>query len=107
MEVFNMSKFSGKCDFYDEIEIFGLENILKSKVYIGDSKEPLSLTCLEDCIPYYPHIVYMSAKTNGVGTIRLTEKSYIDMREDEFGPSPYLEYYRKELEREKEKYGIK
>jgi hypothetical protein len=30
-----MSKYSGKCDFWDEIEIFGLEKILKSKIYLG------------------------------------------------------------------------
>ena len=41
-----MSRFSGKCDFFDEIEIFGLEHILNSEVYVGDSKEPLKLTCL-------------------------------------------------------------
>ena len=39
-----MSNFSGKCDLYDHIEIHGLENTLKSKIYVGyDSKEPLNI----------------------------------------------------------------
>lgn len=38
-----MSRFSGKCDFCDEIEIFGLDHILNSDVYVGDSKQPLRL----------------------------------------------------------------
>lgn len=32
-----MSRFSGKCDLCDEIEIFGLERILNSDVYVGDT----------------------------------------------------------------------
>lgn len=39
-----MSRFSGKCDFCDEIETVGLDKILNAEVYVGDSKEPLNLT---------------------------------------------------------------
>lgn len=97
-----MSKFSGKCDFYDEIEIFGLENILKSKVYIGNSKEPLKLTCRKDCIPYYPYVVTASAKTNSVGTIFLTERSWVDIEAERYGELSCHNHYRKLLEKELE-----
>ena len=38
-----MSKFSGKCDFCDTIEICGLEKILNSKIYLGKSEIPLEI----------------------------------------------------------------
>ena len=98
-----MSKFSGKCDFYDEIEIFGLENILKSKVYIGDNKKPLTLTCREDCIPYYPYVVTASAKTNNVGTIFLTNKSWVDIEAERYGEMSCHKHYRELLKKELEK----
>jgi len=97
-----LSKFSGKCDFYDEIEIFGLENILNSKIYIGDSKEPLKLTCRKDCIPYYPYVVTASAKTNGVGTIFLTEKSWVDIEAERYGGYPFHNHDRELLKKELE-----
>lgn len=97
-----MSKFSGKCDFYDEIEIFGLENILNSRIYVGDNKEPLELTCREDCIPYYPYIVTASAKTNGVGTIFLTDKSWVDIEAEKYGEYPFHNHYRDLLKKELE-----
>ena len=102
MEVVQLSKFSGKCDFYDEIEIFGLENILNSKVYVGDNKEPLNLTCRKDCIPYYPYVVTASAKTNGVGTIFLTEKSWVDIESERYGEFGCHNYYRELLKKELE-----
>ena len=98
-----MSKFSGKCDFYDEIEIFGLENILKSKVYVGENKEPLNLTCREDCIPYYPYVVTCSVKTNNVGTIHLTSKSWVDIEAEKYGEFGCHNHYRELLKKELEK----
>lgn len=82
-----MSRFSGKCDFCDEIEIFGLDCILNSKVYVGQSADPLELHCLADCVPYYPYIVSSSYMDNvgKRGVIRLTEKSWVDIEEDRYG----------------------
>lgn len=77
-----MSKYSGKCDFYDHIEIFGLDNVLASNIYIGDNPVPLRIDSQKDCIPYYAHLVSMSATTNGVGHIVLSERSYIDVAEE-------------------------
>ena len=103
-----MSKFSGKCDFYDEIEIFGLDRILTAKVYIGDSDYPLSLKTYADCIPYFPHIITMSFydKTTGRHIIRLSEKSWVDIEEERYGKMPIHDYYRKLLQEEKEKYNV-
>ena len=97
-----MSRFSGKCDFCDEIEIFGLEHILNSEVYVGDSEDPLNLTCLADCVPYFPHIVCLShhdTKKN-CGHIRLTDKSWVDIEAERYGEHQIHEYYREELRKE-------
>lgn len=97
-----MSRFSGKCDFYDEIEIFGLEYVLNSKVYIGDSQEPLKLTCLADCVPYYPHIICVAHhdNANNCGYIRLTEKSWVDIEAERYGNLRVHDYYKKQLQEE-------
>lgn len=95
-----MSRFSGKCDFYDEIEIFGLDKILKSEVYVGDSDEPLKLNCLADCVPYYPYVVVTSATSGDRATIRLTSKSWVDIEEDRYGHFASHDYYRKILQEE-------
>jgi hypothetical protein len=98
-----MSRFSGKCDFYDEIEIFGLENILKSKVFVGPSKEPLKLTSRRDCIPYYPYVVMASYYNDGVGCLFLTAKSWVDIEEERYGKShPLFDIYREMLKEELE-----
>lgn len=95
-----MSRFSGKCDFCDEIEIVGLDEILNAEVYVGDSKEPLKLTCLADCIPYYPYVISVSSHTDGKLYIRLTSKSWVDISEDRYGHMRMHDYYRKVLEEE-------
>ena len=97
-----MSRFSGKCDFCDEIKIFGLEHILNSEVYVGDSEEPLKLTCLADCVPYYPHIVSVAHhdNVNNCGYIRLSEKSWVDIEAERYGEHQIHEYYREELRKE-------
>ena len=100
-----MSKFSGKCDFYDEIEIFGLDRILTAKVYIGDSDYPLSLKTYADCIPYFPHIITMSFTSENQTVIRLSEKSWVDIEEHRYGKMPIHDYYRQLLKEEKEAYG--
>ena len=97
-----MSRFSGKCDFCDEIEIFGLERILNSDVYVGDSEEPLNLTCLADCVPYFPHIVSIAHHDNVKkrSYIRLTAKSWVDIEEERYGHFRLHDHYRKTLQEE-------
>ena len=100
-----MSRFSGKCDFCDEIEIFGLDYILGSDVYVGDSDEPLKLTCLADCIPYYPYIITVAVHDNakGKGCIELTKKSWVDIEEERYGHHAIHDMYRKFLQEEMER----
>ncbi len=79
-----MSKFSGKCDFYDSIMIHGLPRILSSDIYIGDNIIPLRIDTEKDCIPYYPYLVSTSAMNKeGKSTIVLTSRSYVDINEEE------------------------
>lgn len=97
-----MSRFSGKCDFCDEIEIFGLERILNSDVYVGDSEEPLKLTCLADCVPYYPHIVSVAHHDNVTNRsyIRLSSKSWVDIEIERYGKFRLHDHYKEELRKE-------
>lgn len=101
-----MSRFSGKCDFCDEIEIMGLERILKAKVYVGNSDEPLILNSIEDCIPYYPYVVTTAGFSPGNDVIHLTSKSWVDICEERYGTCNTYQYYRNELAEEMKKYGL-
>ena len=104
-----MSKFSGKFDFYDEISILGLDAVLRSDVYVGGSQEPLRLTCLADCVPYYPYVpsVVAYSSEEGRGYIRLTEKSWVDIEEERCGRHPWYDLCRDELEKAIKEAGIR
>lgn len=100
-----MSRFSGKCDFCDDIDIFGLERILKSNVYLHGREEPLKLTCKEDCIPYYPYIVSSACYLrDGASTLHLSNHPYTD-EIAKYSPRA-AEHYRSELRAEALEYGI-
>ena len=99
-----MSRFSGKCDFYDEIEIHGLDRILSAKVYVGDCTKPLKLKCLADCVPYYPYVVVSSFDLGGCMELHLTSKSWVDIQEERYGHFACYDNYRKILIEEIEKY---
>lgn len=100
-----MSKFSGKCDFYDIIEMYGLDRILAARVCIANTDEELQLNCRADCIKYYPHIVmYSSCNNEGNDCFCLSEKSWVDMEEERYGLHPYYDTYRELLKKEIEKY---
>lgn len=100
-----MSRFSGKCDFHDEIVIAGLEHILNSEVYVGNSAEPLKLTCLADCVPYYPYVVSIAYHDNvkKCGYIKLTEKSWVDIEIERYGKFNIHDYYKQALQEEIER----
>ena len=79
-----MSRFSGKCDLYDHIEICGLENTLKSKIYLGwNSEESLDIKEERDLVPYYPFVISCGAFEHGVGTMHLMSKSWVDYEEED------------------------
>jgi hypothetical protein len=94
-----MSKFSGKCDFYDEICICGIDVILNAKVYVGDEKEPLVLKSLSDCVPYYPYITTASYynSISGERVIFLTDKSWVDIEEERYGHHAMHDIYKNML----------
>lgn len=87
-----MSMYSGKCDLYDTIEVFGEDYILKSKIYIGSNDKPLNFNNIRDLIPYYPHIICTSSGDKTSSIIHLTTESFVDIEEREF-----LEFHLKEI----------
>lgn len=102
-----MSKFSGRCDFCDEIEIFGLDFILRSKVYLGNTSVPLELNCLADCIPYYPYVVASGGYNikDGYGTLYLAAESETERRSkyDPDGAARYRALLDEEIQKNKTK----
>lgn len=83
-----MSKYSGKCDFYDNLCIHEYtEEELKNNIiiYIGNSKNPLKIDSYKSLIPYYPHIISVGSFDNEKrkSTIYLTSKSWVDIEEEE------------------------
>lgn len=88
-----MSRFSGKCDFYDVIEIHKytleeLKNNVKIYVGIGNDKE-IKIEKMSDLIPYYPYLISVGSYDNveRKSVIHLSNRSYVDIEERD-----YLEY---------------
>lgn len=100
-----ISRYSGKCDLFDSIEIHdGLDNLIyNSKVYIYE-KQPdgtykdklLHFEKESDVVPYYAHIIGCAYHNNAENkhVIHLSSKSYPDSHEEEM-----LEWYKKTLVR--------
>lgn len=104
-----MSRFCGKCDFYDCLVIHdGFEKVINGdfEVFLGDRDHPLHFGSLGEVVPYYPHLVSSAAHDNvtGTATIFLTEHSYMDYYEEKYGKSEFTEYYRNQLAKEIAKY---
>ena len=90
----NLSRFSGKFDLFDSIEIHdGLDNLIyNSKVYIYE-KQPdgtykdklLHFEKESDVVPYYAHIIGCAFHDNveNKHVIHLSSKSYPDSHEEE------------------------
>lgn len=97
-----MSRFSGKFDFCDEIDIKGLDRILRCDVYCNGQR--LELKTRRDCIPYYPHIIACSAWDNErrCGSITLSGKSWVDIEEERYGHMKIHDFYREALRKEME-----
>lgn len=95
-----MSRFSGKCDFYDCVASqYTFEEIQNNvKIFVGKSDKPLKIKKMTDLIPYYPYLISLGAYDNvdRKATVRLTSKSYIDLREQDsldFVLKQILRYY--------------
>lgn len=85
----NISRYSGKCDFRDTLEIheYTLEELQNNvKIYVGNSGEPLHIEKMEDTIPYYPCIIGSAwfDNTERKAVIHLSSKSHVDNEEREF-----------------------
>lgn len=80
-----MSKYTGKSDFGDIVEMYTPKDVLNSKVYIHKSK--INFENNEaNLILYYPYLVSsMASSKNDDGSyslvIFLTDENYIDIRE--------------------------
>lgn len=76
-----MSKYSGKCDFYDSIRsINDFIVINKEEVYAyGHNLVPLKIESEKDLVPLYPYMVSLYIG----GKYYLSEKNYIDYHEEE------------------------
>lgn len=85
-----ISKFSGKCDLYDCLDIHQYtEDELKNnvKIYVGYDKEiPLEINAYRDLIPYYPYTISISYFNNveRKSIIYLSKESFVDREEREF-----------------------
>lgn len=97
-----MSIYSGKCDFYDHIEIFGVEKVMNATIYVGDSEVPLKFESEKDMIPYYPYVIYLSVSDDKHTYMRLTNKSWVEIEEADI-LNLYLELFLKYLRKCKRK----
>ena len=76
-----MSRFSGKCDFYDLIDIHGVDKILSCNIYNHKDLIPLRTESVKDLIPYYPYLTSLVNIGKNNGYIRLSRQSFIDYEE--------------------------
>ena len=81
----NISRYSGRCDLKDTLDIFGVNEIInKYKIYAPNQILPLEVNEPKDLIPYYPFLTSsMSSNKETGGVIYLTSESYIDTEERE------------------------
>lgn len=90
-----MSVWTGKCDLQDYLEIYDIlddaekfnEWKAKTEIYIKD--ELIEFVTVEDLIPYYTHIIAMSCGSKEKNTIHLSSKSWLEIEEERYFPSPY------------------
>lgn len=102
-----MSRFSGKCDFYDHLCIYcnnenDIERILSiSDIFIitEDWKEhKLNIKTIKDATKYYPYLISMGVFSKDKHSIVLSKESFIDREEREslqFDIDYVLKYWRK------------
>lgn len=88
-----MSRFCGKCDLYDSVEMIwanGDEEKVQEYIdnakfymYVHDRKMPIKITNRKELALYYPFLTSMSAHSNGKHTVVLCSDSFIDQEEEE------------------------
>lgn len=102
-----MSKWSGKCDFCDHLEMIGAKENFekfkeKTKLYIylpegrGYCKKEIKFSVYEDLIPYFTHIICVSISNKEINEITLSSKSWLET--DNYCPTVYRFDMMKEFE---------
>lgn len=89
-----MSKWTGKCDFCDHLEIIGADenfdeykNNTKLSILTDRGEKPIKFEKYEDLIPYFSHIIILSAYSDGKRTEVLSSKSWLET--DNYCPTTY------------------
>lgn len=95
-----MSKFTGKCDFYDQIEVCGIDSVLNADIEIGNKH--IQLKSLKECALYYPNIISMSCASNDHSYIKLTDDAWFNI-EEKRNLKIEMEWVKKEYRRCKRK----
>lgn len=89
----DISIMSGKCDFSDHIDIFGLYSTLNSDIYIGRNTKKIQANEYKDLIPYLPYIITeFSCSKDGRNRIVLSSESWVDKEEREI-----IEFYLEQI----------
>ena len=105
-----MSKFSGKCDFYDGFVMIDsdgeddeiIENIKKLKLYIqgvDDRSHLVKSDNIKDICKYYPYLEKLATHNRETGyRIYLSDDSFIDIEEKQYRDyivADVMKYWRK------------
>lgn len=109
-----MSRYSGKCDLADWVEISGgfYEFVSNNpSIYVGDSEQPLRFEKESELMPYYPYVVSVCVHNKDgdkpVEYIRLMDESWIDYEEKKYGKPGMNDFYRRRLAEDIEAQKIK
>ncbi len=92
-----ISKYSGRCDLYDTLEIYNytLDELQNNvTIYIGKNSDELHINSMYDLIPYYPYIITSAAFNNKErrAAISLSTEPCTDIEERQL-----LEFYKTEF----------
>lgn len=109
-----MSKFCGKCDFYDHLWMSNdteevIKELQKTDVYIYGKdrrRHKVEVNTIKDAAKYYPYIIAISASDKNHRFIILSSNSFIDEEEEEFlgfDINAVIRYWKK-CKRNKEKF---
>lgn len=107
-----MSIYTGKCDVFDTfVMIYEITDFSNVHIYAANNDLiPLQINSQKDLIPYYPYlIVCMSSSKEGEINANLSDRSYIDIDEEErlkWRLDQLKKYYRR-CKRNKEKFDDK
>lgn len=99
-----MSKYSGRCDFYDLILSVGLKKVLETDIFVENDPSPdikLVVHRKEDLIPFFPHGVILATWYKNDSKILLTRESLMDIEKRIYRPIELISHqaYREEVEK--------